>query len=101
VLPRRPDLGDLREARPSPPEWPKRVPEVVPGYPDRLLPVDEDTAEESKKRTLTNLYNERPLWLAGRPGRRRDPGPAVRAEPGTRRRRPLTARRYFLALRLA
>jgi hypothetical protein len=33
------------------------------GYPDRLLPVDEKTATELKKRTLTNLYNQRPAWL--------------------------------------
>ena len=41
----------------------KRVPEVVPGYPDRLLPKDEAAAKELKKRTLTNLYNARPAWL--------------------------------------
>ena len=40
-----------------------RVPEVVPGYPDRLLPKDEASATELKKRTLTNLYNQRPAWL--------------------------------------
>ena len=37
----------------------QRVPEVVPGYPDRILPVDEAAAAILKKRTLTNLYNER------------------------------------------
>lgn len=42
----------------------KRVPEVVPGYPDRLLPVNDKAAAILKKRTLTNLYNERPTWLA-------------------------------------
>jgi len=41
----------------------QRVPEVVPGYPDRLLPVDDKAAVILKKRTLTNLYNERPAWL--------------------------------------
>ena len=41
----------------------ERVPEVVPGYPDRILPVDERAATILKKRTLTNLYNERPAWL--------------------------------------
>lgn len=40
------------------------MPEVVPGYPDRLLPVDDHAAAELKKRTLTNLYNQRPTWLA-------------------------------------
>lgn len=42
----------------------KRVPEVVPGYPDRILPKDEAAAAILRKRTLTNLYNERPTWLA-------------------------------------
>ncbi|MDF1587208.1 type IIL restriction-modification enzyme MmeI [Marinimicrococcus flavescens] len=41
----------------------RRVPEVVPGYPDRVLPVDEAAAKELRKRTLTNLYNQRPAWL--------------------------------------
>lgn len=27
-------------------------------------PKDEDAAQELKKRTLTNLYNARPQWLA-------------------------------------
>ena len=39
------------------------MPEVVPGYPDRILPVDDKAAAILKKRTLTNLYNERPAWL--------------------------------------
>lgn len=41
----------------------RREPEVVPGYPDRLLPVDDKAAETLRKRTLTNLYNARPAWL--------------------------------------
>jgi hypothetical protein len=36
---------------------------VVPGYPDRLLPVDDKAAEVLKSRTLTKLYNARPAWL--------------------------------------
>ncbi|WP_273239767.1 class I SAM-dependent DNA methyltransferase [Hyphomonas atlantica corrig.] len=56
-------LNELRENWLNPPELVKRVPEVVPGYPDRILPVDEKAAEILKKRTLTNLYNERPAWL--------------------------------------
>ena len=39
-----------------------RVPEVVPGYPNRLIPKLEHAAE-LKQRTLTNLYNQRPAWL--------------------------------------
>jgi len=31
-------------------------------YP-RLVPCDEDAAKELKKRTLTNLDNQRPTWL--------------------------------------
>ncbi|MEX2287033.1 MAG: DNA methyltransferase [Planctomycetaceae bacterium] len=31
-------------------------------YP-RIVPKDEECARELKKRTLTNLYNERPTWL--------------------------------------
>jgi len=58
------ELNEKREAWLNPPELVKRVPEVVPGYPDRLLPVDDKAAEILKKRTLTNLYNERPTWLA-------------------------------------
>jgi len=38
-------------------------PDVVPGYLDRILPVDDKAAAILKKRTLTNLYNERPAWL--------------------------------------
>ena len=37
---------------------------VVPGFPDRLVPKGDKAAAELKKRTLTNLYNARPQWLA-------------------------------------
>jgi type II restriction/modification system DNA methylase subunit YeeA len=56
-------LNELRENWLNPPELVERVPEAVPGYPDRLLPADEQAAAILKKRTLTNLYNERPAWL--------------------------------------
>jgi type II restriction/modification system DNA methylase subunit YeeA len=56
-------LNDLRETWLNPPDLVQRVPEVVPGYPDRLLPVDEAAAKVLKTRTLTNLYNLRPAWL--------------------------------------
>ena len=36
----------------------------VPGYPKRPVPRDEDAAKALRKRTLTNLYNARPQWLA-------------------------------------
>ena len=57
-------LDELRQNWLNPPDRVKIVPEIVPGYPDRILPVDAKAAEELKKRTLTNLYNERPTWLA-------------------------------------
>jgi hypothetical protein len=41
----------------------KRVPEVVAGYPDRILPANDAAAQELKNRTLTKLYNARPQWL--------------------------------------
>jgi type II restriction/modification system DNA methylase subunit YeeA len=56
-------LNTLRENWLNPPDLVERVPEVVPGYPDRILPKDEAAAQELKKRTLTNLYNTRPAWL--------------------------------------
>jgi len=56
------ELNALRERWLNPPEWVERIPEVVPGYPDRLIPKPEFAAE-LKKRTLTNLYNQRPAWL--------------------------------------
>jgi type II restriction/modification system DNA methylase subunit YeeA len=55
-------LNELRENWLNPPEWVERVPEVVPGFPDRIVPKPEHAAE-LKKRTLTNLYNPRPAWL--------------------------------------
>jgi type II restriction/modification system DNA methylase subunit YeeA len=65
-------LNELRENWLNPPEWVERVPEISPrplgegsgvkAYPDRLIPKPEHAAE-LKKRTLTNLYNQRPAWL--------------------------------------
>lgn len=57
-------LNELRENWLNPADLVQRVAEVVPGYPDRLLPRDAAAAQELKKRTLTNLYNARPQWLA-------------------------------------
>ncbi len=56
-------LNELRENWLNPPDLVQRVPEVVPGYPDRILPVDDKAAKILKDRTLTKLYNERPAWL--------------------------------------
>ncbi|SDG03189.1 Type II restriction/modification system, DNA methylase subunit YeeA [Limimonas halophila] len=57
-------LNQLRENWLNPPDLVRREPEVVPGYPDRLVPVSDKAAKELKKRTLTKLYNDRPQWLA-------------------------------------
>lgn len=56
-------LNELRENWLNPPDLVVREPEVVPGYPDRILPKDEAAAKELARRTLTNLYNARPAWL--------------------------------------
>ncbi len=62
-------LVALRDAWLNPPEWTERVPEVVPlglatsPYPDRIVARAGFEAELAK-RTLTNLYNQRPAWLA-------------------------------------
>ena len=53
-------LDALRNAWLNPPDLIDIVPEVVPGYPDRILPKNDKAAAELKKRTLTNLYNARP-----------------------------------------
>jgi hypothetical protein len=66
-------LNTLRENWLNPPEWTQRVPEVVPlgmhhsPYPDRVVPRPGLSAADAaalQKRTLTNLYNQRPAWLA-------------------------------------
>jgi type II restriction/modification system DNA methylase subunit YeeA len=56
-------LNELRENWLNPADLVVREPEVVPGYPNRILPKDEAAAKELSKRTLTNLYNARPAWL--------------------------------------
>ena len=57
-------LVELRDRWLNPPEWVEWIDEPVPGYPKRPVPRDEAAAKELKKRTLTNLYNARPQWLA-------------------------------------
>jgi hypothetical protein len=56
-------LNELRSAWLNPPDLVRSEPEVIPGYPDRLLPRDAHAAVVLKERTMTNLYNERPQWL--------------------------------------
>ncbi len=57
-------LVALRDRWLNPPEWVEWVSEPVPGYPKRPVPRSDNAAEAIKSRTLTNLYNERPQWLA-------------------------------------
>ncbi len=78
------ELNNLRERWLNPPEWTAEKILEFPGSVDgpwaryvvkpdkngigtvrypRLEPKDADSAAKLKKRTLTNLYNERPTWL--------------------------------------
>ncbi|NLY00794.1 MAG: class I SAM-dependent DNA methyltransferase [Rhodopirellula sp.] len=78
------ELDRLRSNWLNPPEWVREEILEFPGSVDgpwsryvhkpnargigtarypRLVPCDEDAAKELKKRTLTNLYNQRPTWL--------------------------------------
>ncbi len=57
-------LVELRDRWLNPPEWVEWVDEPVPGFPKRPVARDDAAAKELKTRTLTNLYNGRPQWLA-------------------------------------
>ncbi len=78
------ELDRLRSNWLDPPEWVREEVLEFPGSVDgpwsrylhkpnargigtvrypRLVPCDEEAAKELKKRTLTNLYNQRPTWL--------------------------------------
>jgi hypothetical protein len=78
------ELDRLRTAWLNPPEWTREEVLEFPGSVDgpwrrfmhdpdsrgigtvrypRLVPKDAETAKQVAKRTLTNLYNERPTWL--------------------------------------
>jgi type II restriction/modification system DNA methylase subunit YeeA len=56
-------LDELRNAWLNPPALVRVEPDVVPGYPHRILPKDTISAAALRERTLTNLYNQRPQWL--------------------------------------
>ena len=56
-------LVELRDLWLNPPEWVEWVEEPVPGYPKRAVPTATAPLKELGRRTLTNLYNERPQWL--------------------------------------
>ena len=57
-------LVELRDRWLNPPEWVEWVDEPIPGYPKRPVLRDQAAAKKLKARTLTNLYNTRPQWLA-------------------------------------
>ena len=78
------ELDELRQRWLNPPEWTREEVLEFPGSTDgpwgryiahadpngigqvrypRLVPKDDECAKELKKRTLTNLYNQRPTWL--------------------------------------
>jgi type II restriction/modification system DNA methylase subunit YeeA len=57
-------LDELRRNWLNPADLVDIVPEVAPGYPDRIVPKTADAAVLLRKRTLTNLYNALPQWLA-------------------------------------
>ena len=78
------EIDRLRNAWLNPPEWTREEILEFPGSADgpwrryleqpdargigtvrypRLIPKDADSAKQLAKRTLTNLYNERPTWL--------------------------------------
>ena len=57
-------LVEHRDRWLNPPEWVKWADESAPGYPKRPVARDGAAAKELKSRTLTNLYNTRPQWLA-------------------------------------
>ena len=62
-------LVSARDRWLNPPELIERVPEVVPGFPDRVLPRDAAAEVILRRRTLTALYNTRGTpegaWLDG------------------------------------
>ena len=60
------DLDAARRHWLNPPELVREEPDVAPSLPPRLLPVSAEAAAVLKTRTLTNLYNDRPSWLAQR-----------------------------------
>ena len=54
---------ELRDRWLNPREWVEWVDEPAPGYPKRAVPTAAAPLRELRRRTLTNLYNERPQWL--------------------------------------
>ena len=57
-------LVEQRNAWLNPSDLVRREPEITLGFPDRIVPVSANAEAVLRRRTLTNLYNERPTWLA-------------------------------------
>jgi len=56
-------LDELRNGWLYPADLIQRVPEIVAGFPDRMIAKDQKAVRTLAARTLTALYNERPGWL--------------------------------------
>ena len=56
-------LVELRNHWLNPPEWIDWIDEPAPNHPQRPVPKPSAPLQQLKRRTLTNLYNERPQWL--------------------------------------
>jgi hypothetical protein len=56
-------LDGLRQGWLYPADLVRKVPEVVQGFPARILGKNEAADHELGRRTLTNLYNDQPEWL--------------------------------------
>ena len=57
-------LVGLRDRWLNPPEWVDWIDEPAPNYPKRPIPTPTAPLNQLRRRTLTNLYNHRPQWLA-------------------------------------
>ncbi len=57
-------LDELRTAWLNPKDLIIQRAEIIQGFPDRREPVDAEAAAVLARRTMTNLYNARPEWLA-------------------------------------
>jgi hypothetical protein len=55
-------LNELRENWLNPPEWVERVPEEVPGFPDRIVP------KPGHDRRTEKAHADQPLQPVARPG---------------------------------
>jgi hypothetical protein len=56
-------LNELREAWLSPLNFVKRIAEVVPGYPDRIVPVSPKSRLDPQEPHVDQSHNECPVWL--------------------------------------